>query len=300
MSCPKGEVNQEGLCYPQCKEGYTGNAFLCWENCPAKFNDEGAFCKKTESYGRGAGHLSLENCEKSGDHGAKNNGCEQYGIWYPKCDKGFHNFGCCICSPDCPSGWTDIGISCAKPTPYGRGAGHWSKSNCEKSGDHNAKKNGCEQYGGSGGLWYPKCDPNFHNVGCCICSPNCPTGFTDQGEFCLKPSSYGRGAGHDSNQSCQKSGDHGAKGNGCEQYGLWYPKCDTGYYNFGCCVCSQQCPTGWTDIGISCAKPTYSRGAGGIPDYGILRAILKYFGIFALVIIILVIIVAVIKSKLTK
>ena len=50
MSWPKGEVNQEVLCYPQCKEGYTGNAFLCLENCPAKFNDEGTFCKKKQNH----------------------------------------------------------------------------------------------------------------------------------------------------------------------------------------------------------------------------------------------------------
>lgn len=297
MSCPKGETNEIGLCYKPCKQGYTGNSFLCWEDCPKNFTDQGAFCKKTESYGRGAGHLSQETCDNSTDHGSKTNGCEQYGMWYPKCDKGYHNFGCCVCSPDCPNGWTDIGISCAKPSPYGRGAGHETQSYCESSGDHGAKGNGCEKYGL---LWYPKCDNSFHSVGCCICSPNCPNGFTDQGEFCLKPSSYGRGAGHETQQSCVKSGDHDANTNGCEQYGLWYPKCDQGYNNFGCCTCSQACPEKWTDIGISCAKPTYSRGVGTIPDFGIIRKILIYGGIFLLVIIIISILISVIKNRLSK
>ena len=30
----------------------------------------------------------------------------------------------------------------------------------------------------------------------------------------------------------------------------------------GCCVCLPQCPTNWTDIGISCQKPSYNRGIG--------------------------------------
>jgi len=45
-------------------------------------------------------------------------------MYYPKCKAGFHNVGCCVCSPNCPSGWTDVGISCKKPNTYGRGAGY--------------------------------------------------------------------------------------------------------------------------------------------------------------------------------
>lgn len=45
-------------------------------------------------------------------------------MFYPKCKPGFHSFGCCICTPDCPDGWTDIGVSCKKPNYYGRGVGY--------------------------------------------------------------------------------------------------------------------------------------------------------------------------------
>jgi hypothetical protein len=35
------------LCYPKCKPGYTGHAFLCWQDgCPTGFRDDGAFCAK--------------------------------------------------------------------------------------------------------------------------------------------------------------------------------------------------------------------------------------------------------------
>lgn len=37
-------------------------------------------------------------------------------MYYPKCKPGFHNFGCCICSPDCPENYTDIGLFCLKPS----------------------------------------------------------------------------------------------------------------------------------------------------------------------------------------
>lgn len=61
----------------------------------------------------------MRRCEK--DNGVGN--CEENGlIWYPKCKYGYHPVGCCICSPNCPSGWDDIGVSCTKPT-YGRGVG---------------------------------------------------------------------------------------------------------------------------------------------------------------------------------
>ena len=41
-----------------------------------------------------------------------------------------------------------------------------------------------------------------------------------------------------------------------------YPKCRSGFKAFGCCVCTPQCPSGMTDIGVSCAKRSYGRTAG--------------------------------------
>ena len=43
-------------------------------------------------------------------------------IVYPKCKAGFHAVGCCVCSPDCPSGLIDSGATCTKNTiPRGVG-----------------------------------------------------------------------------------------------------------------------------------------------------------------------------------
>ncbi|KAL4502131.1 hypothetical protein ABPG72_000366 [Tetrahymena utriculariae] len=125
--------------------------------------------------------------------------CEKWGlIWYPKCKQGYHPFGCCVCAQDCPSSFRDDGLYCAKPDAYGRGAGYpWkfgdgfnlNNANSRCLHDH---PSGCEQ---SGAIIYPKCAQNFHSVGCCVCSPNCPSEMTDIGMSCQKLS-YGRGVGY--------------------------------------------------------------------------------------------------------
>ncbi|KAL4502130.1 hypothetical protein ABPG72_000365 [Tetrahymena utriculariae] len=125
--------------------------------------------------------------------------CEESGlIWYPKCKKGYHADGCCVCVQDCPSGFADQGFECAKPSSYGRGAGYpWefgddlSLNEATKRCEHDNPQLGCEQWGL---VIYPKCQPNFHNFDCCICSPNCPAGMTDIGVSCQKET-YGRGVG---------------------------------------------------------------------------------------------------------
>jgi hypothetical protein len=104
---------------------------VCWESCPAAFTDTGGHCLKPKAYGRGTGYpwkfgdtaFDLDEargrCEQ--EHGKGH--CEKWGaIYYPRCKPQFHEIGCCVCTPDCPSGMTDIGVSCQKRS-YGRGVG---------------------------------------------------------------------------------------------------------------------------------------------------------------------------------
>jgi len=119
-SCPEGMENSVGLCYPKCQAGYSGFMTMCTQDCPSGYRNDGLFCFKPSAYGRGAGYAiwSEGKCNRENSQG-----CEKWGlIWYPRCRANFHNFGCCICSPNCPAGMTDIGISCAKKT-YDRGVG---------------------------------------------------------------------------------------------------------------------------------------------------------------------------------
>lgn len=171
---------EDGLCYADCPSGYGGAGPICWEHCPSSYRDDGAFCAKPEPYGRGTGYpwqfgdsLNLDGAygRCQAEQGAGH--CEEWGaIVYPKCRSGFHNVACCICSPDCPSGMTDIGVSCAKRT-YDRGVGTIPTA-CA----------GGMQY--DTGLCYPQCRAGFTGAGP-VCWGQCPQGFTDQGALCARP-----------------------------------------------------------------------------------------------------------------
>lgn len=177
MKCAAGQQYDAGLCYTPCREGYKGVGPVCWQSCAPGFRDDGAFCAKPKPYGRGVGYpwkfgdkaFSLDGararCAK-----AHSEGCEKHGeIIYPKCREGFHPVGCCICSPNCQLGQTDIGVSCAKKS-YGRGVGK-PVSTCPSDQDKDA------------GLCYRKCKINFHGVGP-VCWQNCPSGRTSCGVGC--------------------------------------------------------------------------------------------------------------------
>jgi len=114
------------------------------------------------------------------------------------------------------------------------------------------------------GLCYPLCGAGYYGV-MTQCIENCPNGFRNDGYFCAKPSPYGRGSGYVIWDEWRCSRDNPSTG--CEKWGLmWYPRCRSGYYAFGCCICSPSCQNGQVDIGVSCAKKVYSRGIGKIPS----------------------------------
>lgn len=131
-SCLKSHPEVDAsLCYKRCRGGYEGVGPLCRQkDCPSGFRDDGFHCGKPRSYGRGGGYpwkfgdkaFSLRDARKRCER-KHSQGCEKSGaIYYPKCRSGYHKFGCCVCSPNCPRGMTDIGVSCQKHT-YGRGRG---------------------------------------------------------------------------------------------------------------------------------------------------------------------------------
>jgi len=124
-TCPSGMENSVGLCYPPCRSGFYGVITQCIMNCPDGFRNDGYFCAKPSPYGRGSGYVIWDEWKCNRDN--PGNGCEKWGLmWYPRCRSGFYAAGCCICSPNCPSGYTDIGVSCAKQV-YDRGVGKMPK-----------------------------------------------------------------------------------------------------------------------------------------------------------------------------
>ncbi len=176
-TCANGMEKDGLLCYPRCNEGYGAAGPVCWAKCPPGFTDIGAFCQKPGPYGRGAGYPwkfgdgfnldgAWERCRRDNPQG-----CEKYGeIIYPKCKPGYHAVGCCVCSPDCPPGWTDTGTGCTKPS-YGRGAGE--PMVCRAGLEKDAA------------LCYPPCKPGFHGVGP-VCWQDIPPGWINCGAACAK------------------------------------------------------------------------------------------------------------------
>ena len=121
-----------------------------------------------------------------------------------------------------------------KPPAYGRGVGYplWDEDKCNK-----IYPQGCEKYGA---IWYPKCKDDFHNVACCVCSPDCQSGMKDVGVSCQKDS-YGRGAGE--TLVCKDTEE--------EEAALCYNPCKNGFGGSGP-VCWENCPDGMTECGALC------------------------------------------------
>lgn len=169
------------------------------------------FADEKSDTGSDAANLAGSRGGGVGVQGTCRAGDEKSGaLCYPKCPDGYISSGP-LCVKKCPAGYKQVGITCAKPEPYGRGAGKITEAACGS---------GCEK---SGGLWYKKCKPGFHAVGCCICSPNCPSGFKDSGAFCTPPSTT-RGAGEPP-KVCPAGKEYVS--------GLCYDKCPDGYYRSG-------------------------------------------------------------------
>jgi hypothetical protein len=166
-TCQDNLVQSGLLCYPKCKEDYTGVGPVCWQNCQQNFRNDGAFCFKTPAYGRGAGYIPEDKCKNENSQGCEKNGL----LFYPKCKEGYHAFGCCICTPVCQKGMTDIGISCQKDA-YGRGVGEPLR--CDKEQDNDL------------GLCYKKCDSKYKGIGPVCWQESCPEGFEQCGALCLK------------------------------------------------------------------------------------------------------------------
>jgi hypothetical protein len=179
---PNLEKDPNGLlCYPKCNAGFKGVGPACWQSCPSGFRDDGAFCAKPEAYGRGAGYAwqfgdaaFSSSGQWSRCQGANPQGCEQPGggitLVYPKCKPNFHAVGTNICSPDCPAGMPDGGVSCQKAS-YGRGAGEIL--GCPA---------GLER---SGLLCYAKCKAHSDGVGP-VCWDQCPANWVQCGMGCAK------------------------------------------------------------------------------------------------------------------
>lgn len=136
QSCSSDEEEQGGLCYKKCREGYTGNAAICYGNCPTNTTDIGLTCSR-HSYNRGGGtipdrckrdedRIGFLCCKKSDKLDCRDANCpdgkeKEAGLCYHKCREGFEGT-LTVCSARCSGETVDTGIDCLKKE-YGRGVG---------------------------------------------------------------------------------------------------------------------------------------------------------------------------------
>lgn len=112
------------------------------------------------------------------------------------------------------------------------------------------------------GLCYTKCRDGYKGVAT-MCVQVCPPGFKDDGLYC-RPTTT-RVSDHSTLEGCERVA---GKGNCVKKGLLFYPKCPAGYARdaVDLLTCRQTCPSGMKNIGVSCQKSTYDRGAGKVPS----------------------------------
>ena len=250
-----------GLCYTDCSSidnGEYSQQFVddCTQPCPTGFRNDGLYCAKPEAYGRGTGYSACSGasgctgCSGCSWHGCSGcsgcsgvSGCGQQhchegdetwgALCYPKCKAGYSAAACCLCSPDCPSGMQDIGVSCHKQYKY-MGPGTIPKS-CDPGWELN------------GLLCYPTCKAGYNSFGCCMCRPPVPDctalGMNDGIDLsCAKKIVIGAVQ----SAACQPDQKYDA--------GLCYTPCKDGYRGVGPVCWQAGSPPCMTNCGAFYAK----------------------------------------------
>lgn len=236
-TCKSGEELQGLLCYPKCRASYTPVGPVCRQQCPSTHRNDGAFCAK-KSYGRGVGTVLIPTCNSNEEL----NGL----LCYPKRRSGYGGVGP-LCWERCRSGYTDHGLTCFKHIfsfyakgSYGRGFGRIPSYGCPFGKENDAA------------LCYNRCNSGYTGVGPLCWASGCPSGMTSIGVSCAKHS-YTRSS-RIPDYLCGSGPD--------KELLLCYPQCRPGFAGIGPVCWKDGCPTGMTDIGVSCSKASYGRTAG--------------------------------------
>jgi hypothetical protein len=274
--CATGLDKDGALCYPKCNTGYSGLGPVCWQVCPTGYRDDGAFCAKTTTYGRGAGRVPDKKPCSEWNAAYRDDGTS---CWLDTYGRGAGRIPDKKPCSAFSAAYRDDGTSCWADS-YGRGSGYaiWNEGKCK---DENPST-GCEKWGA---MWYPKCKPGYSNAACCICEPSGGPGIkvTAFQRYQCRPDEDLNGAlcypkckgGYHAVGCCvcEPDGGPAIKVTAFQRYqcradeelngALCYPKCKPGFKAVGCCTCSQECfPGSGDDIGVSCTKKSYGRGAG--------------------------------------
>lgn len=243
-----------GMCYKTCNSGYSATTWApttCSQSCPQNTVEGGfANCTKVNSYGRGGGNWG-NGCPS----GYSNMGLYCY-KWIPADGRGF----------DCPNNCSYV--------PYNGTDGYGRSGNCGSAPTLQEITDGGKQMYTDGrgarvssvgcyvdsnntGSWLPVSEPQYYRDG------KFPSWYT--GPNGLPGSNIPTPPGvSDANYNSRRSNFNDTN---CEENwgSLCYPKCDVGFINAGCCICSPSCG-GLRDDGATCHRDWYDRGVGKVPD----------------------------------
>lgn len=238
--CPKDRFQQGALCYNKSDvpDGYD------WSGPSAL----GQITKKCPDISRQAvPAVTLLNCsyEQTPYPLQCPDDLQQSGLLcYDKCPADKPNNVAGVCWPNCPNGFTDFGVGCTKPASYGNGVGYVPKLNdCPD-----------DSYDVAGTCWKHNYKTSWGSIRCSGPQKDAVCG------------AFGCGGAYGYNDCYSTDFPYvykniGDRGNHCDNddqnvAGLCYKKCRSGFHYVGGNVCSPDCPSGYTDSGVSCTKNT--------------------------------------------
>jgi hypothetical protein len=264
VGCKPGYVNEAGLCYEPCRDGFSSDgAVLCYRNYP-EFEANGmlhTLTSITKNIPLDTGTVPTECGPDEEKQGA---------LCYPKCPAGWKGV-LDRCWKECPTGTVETLGRCEKDS-YGRGAG--TLPDLYDDGYYNTSWGsvGCSDgrpfrvsgYDDCYRTWIavPKSRcPSGKEMDSGLCYDQCQPGYFGVGPVCWSHSdavnmeNYYRGSGD--LLKCSGGDENIA--------GLCYRPVPPGYTRKVVGTLDQNCPDGATDFGVGCTRESYARPAGLIP-----------------------------------
>ena len=204
------------------------------------------------------------------------------GVCYRPCQAGYRGVAA-LCYANCPAGFRDDGLYCAKPAAHEREGFPWQIGDPPLP-NYSGPIGRCEaKYGGADIKFHSQAGLSLAQAMQIAVSNGWQLATADQVQKAWQNGLdvYAFGMMLDGRFAVPVQADHsnfkrganiGAQGGNqgffyslpaCEQAGaIIYPKCKANYHAATVNLCSPDCPSGMTDIGVSCAKNSYDRGVG--------------------------------------